>query len=246
MNFSDAPARALIVDDEVNGGKNLELLLNKYCPAVEILAVVQNLNAARTMLQSSQVDIVFLDIQMDRESGFDLLPDLPLNQMKVIFVTAHEAYAIRAIKVGCLDYLLKPIDIEELQRAVSKALDAINGRGPAAFKSSGLAQDDKLVLHHDGKITIHKLGEVVRIEADAGYSNVHFKDRTSVLVSKPLKVFEDQLSPGFIRIHQSYLVNLEHVEQFSYRNSTVRLSDQVQLAVSKRKLTHVTEVLKNL
>ncbi|WP_149526496.1 LytR/AlgR family response regulator transcription factor [Sphingobacterium hotanense] len=214
--------RAVLIDDEISNVENLSTLLEKHCPQVTIIATARNVSDAVDAIEKYLPDLVFLDIQMGEQTGFDVLKLLPTRNFEVIFVTAYDQYGIQAVKFAALDYLLKPIDIEELVNAVNKA-------GYKLAKQIQTSQLDfllqqikipetnisKIALQMQSEIRYVALSEIVRCEADNTYTHFFLSSGEKILVSKSLKEYADLLCPsGFLRTHQSHLVNPKYVKSW--------------------------------
>lgn len=214
--------RAVLIDDEISNVENLSTLLEKHCPQVTIIATARNVSDAVDAIEKYLPDLVFLDIQMGEQTGFDVLKLLPTRNFEVIFVTAYDQYGIQAVKFAALDYLLKPIDIEELVNAVNKA-------GYKLAKKMQTSQLDfllqqikipetnisKIALQMQSEIRYVALSEIVRCEADNTYTHFFLSSGEKILVSKSLKEYADLLCPsGFLRTHQSHLVNPKYVKSW--------------------------------
>ncbi|RYF21049.1 MAG: response regulator transcription factor [Flavobacteriales bacterium] len=214
--------RAILIDDEISNLENLQALLQKHCPQVTIMATAQNVNDAVNAIEKHSPHLVFLDIQMGEQTGFDVLKLLPKRNFEVIFVTAYDQYGIQAVKFAALDYLLKPIDIEELINAVNKTQQKL------ATQLQNLQLDfllqqlkkpeinaTKIALQMQSEIRYITLSEIIRCEADNTYTFFFLANNERILVSKSLKEYADLLSPnGFLRTHQSHLVNPKYVKSW--------------------------------
>ncbi len=218
--------KAIVVDDEESARQTMTKMLERYCPEVSLLGDAESVSAAEELIESTNPDLIFLDIRIGKNSGFDLLQRIDYQKYSVIFTTAYDNYALQAIKFSAIDYLLKPLDPEALTAAVAKAQKQLD-RNESYLrvllehldKKGG--QEKNIVLPFSGGYRISKIEEIIYLEADRNYSAIHFTDDTKLLVSKTLKQFDDLLIPkGFFRIHHSYLINLQHVKQF---NSNGRL-----------------------
>lgn len=214
--------RAILIDDEISNLENLRTLLEKHCPQVSIIATAQNVNDAVNIIEKYLPDLVFLDIQMSEETGFDVLKMLPKRNFEVIFVTAYDQYGIQAVKFAALDYLLKPIDIEELINAVNKAehkLSAPLQTSQLDFLLQQLKKSEPnastIALQMQSEIRYIALSEIIRCEADNTYTYFFLSNSERILVSKSLKEYADLLRPnGFLRTHQSHLVNPKYVKSW--------------------------------
>ena len=214
--------KAIIVDDEPANVKNLTILLNKYCPQVEILGSANNNQDALSLFEADKPHLIFLDIQLDNDTGFNLLKLLPKKDFEVIFVTAYDNYGIQAIKFAALDYILKPIDIDELASAVNKAEVKLKEKQQTMqldFLVNHIKRDHavplKIALPQQKEIIYVLLTNIVRCEAEGTYTFFYLQNGEKILVSKVLKEYAELLeSNGFIRTHQSHLVNLTFVKSW--------------------------------
>ncbi len=214
--------KAILIDDEVFNLENLRTLLEKHCPQVKLMATAQNVNDAVNAIEKYLPDLVFLDIQMGEQTGFDVLKLVATRNFEVIFVTAYDQYGIQAVKFAALDYILKPIDIEELKNAVNKA----HHKSAIQIKSSQLdfllqqlkkpqTNITKIALQMQSEIRYVSLSEIIRCEADNTYTHFLLSGNEKILVSKSLKEYADLLQPnGFLRTHQSHLVNPKYVKSW--------------------------------
>jgi two-component system LytT family response regulator len=202
---------AVIVDDERLARRELRTLLEEgHAAEVHVVGEAVSVEQAARMVRTTDADLVFLDITLGQESGFDLLPQLG-DDVDVVFVTAHDQYAVRAFEVNALDYLLKPVVPERLAMAVQRLTS------PAAHPSASrlLAYDDRLFLRLDGRRRFVRVGEIMAIEAASDDSYLHLAAQPGrVRAAKSLREWEERL-PGryFVRIHRSTIVNLEFIER---------------------------------
>ncbi len=244
--------RALIVDDELSNQENLQQLLKTYADDVEVVAVAGNVDEGKAAIQKHRPELVFLDIQLHGRSGFDLLKEVEEIDFAVIFVTAYDQYGIQAIKFAALDYLLKPIDIDELKAAISKARKAIQ----QTKKNERLGhlleylKDEKQVspriaLPMFGETRYVNVGDIMHCEADNTYTRFFLKDGEKVLVSRTLKEYADMLaSHGFLRTHQTHLVNVEHIKSWIREDGgSLLLKDNTKIPISKVNRTKVKDML---
>jgi two-component system LytT family response regulator len=245
--------RAILIDDEKNNLDNLSLLLSQYCPDVRVEAVALNAEEGRKLIGQLHPDIVFLDIQMPGKSGLDLLRELPRLDFEIIFVTAYDQYGIQAVKFAAVDYLLKPIHVPELQEAVRKA--AIRSREKQKNgQMENLLQLLQRQQHKDEhRIALTTLKEtrflytrqIVRCESDNNYSHFFLDDGEKLLVSKPIYEYEALLKDyGFIRCHQSHLVNKKFIKSWVREDGGFLLLDNgTTVPVSRNKKEAVLEAL---
>jgi len=232
--------KTLIIDDEIAAIENLEILLGKYCKEVEIVGTARSAKEGYELINKEAPELVLLDIEMPHGSGFDLLKKFSNPSFTVIFTTAYNQYAIQAIKFSALDYLLKPIDIEELISAISKvekknAID--NERVNLLLENFDTKSNKRLALPKDGGYSIVKVENIIRCEASDNYTTFHIEDKKPILVSKTLKEFEKLLPKDqFLRVHQSHLINLNKVEEYYKTDGAyVLMEDGSTVSISRRK-----------
>jgi two-component system LytT family response regulator len=235
--------KALVVDDEENSRKALLNMLQYYCKDIDVIGQAENITGAYEMINEYNPDVVFLDIQMPGGNGFELLKKFKPIPFKVIFVTAYDHFALRAIKLSAVDYLLKPVSPKELIRSVGKLekqMDVEDLFDKQIETLEDNMQSDrqvkKIILNTSTTMHVIKINEVIRCEADENYTRVIKEDGKAVLVAKTLKDFDEMLSPfGFCRIHQSHLINLSHVITFEKSVGIVILTTKERVPVSSRR-----------
>ncbi len=218
--------RAIIIDDEEKGRKLLRNLIAEYCDDVEVVALADSVPAGLDAITRHVPDLLFLDIVMPNQDGFDLLEQMVDLNPEVIFTTAYNEYAIRAIRACALDYLLKPIDVEDLQAAVETARVKIAEKNPALADArlstliesmqSESQRPQKIGFPTANGVVFYNIEDISVCKAEGNYTTVYFDNREKEeLVSKTLKEFEELLSDyNFIRTHRSYLVNLNHLKEY--------------------------------
>lgn len=248
----DTKIKSVIVDDERNNCENLKELLGKYCPEVEIVGTAHSAAEGIESILRLKPSLVFLDIQMQGGSGFDLLEQIMTVDFEVIFVTAFDQYAIRAIRFCAIDYLLKPVDILELQAAVQRATHKIRQRDPNLAMTTLLANrktptdDLKIALPTAERILFVLVSEIIRCLGENNYTTVFLKNGTSVLVSKTLKEYEELLSDkGFLRVHQSHLINHQYIRSFEkHDGGYLKMTDGASVPISRQRKQQVLQQLK--
>ncbi len=218
--------RAIIIDDEKKAQEVLAFNLETYAKNISVVASFSNIQDAAEAIPDLDFDILFLDINMPHGNGFELLGRNLLDNELVIFVTAHEDYAIDAFKVDAFDYLLKPIDSVELIRVIQKAkkhLSTNNGESTIIFKSGY----EKVILD---------ISDILHISSEGNYTTIYAKDNKSYMISKNLKKVEELYfcQYPFIRVHQSHIVNCLNIVKFS--STTVTLKNNLTVSVSKQGL----------
>lgn len=245
--------KAIMIDDEEDSRITLRNFINKYCPEVVLLAEADTIELAVAQIEKHDPDIVFLDINMPSEDGLTLFKKIPEPGFYTIFVTAHDEYALKAIKHNALDYLLKPVNIAELVLAVNRA-KALHDKKSMHSQLNQLLQSipkksntEKICLPlADGFIYVY-IHEIIRCEAEGSYSVFYFTNRKKLMVSRTLGTYEALLKEhNFIRVHNSHLINLEHVEQYQRgRGGTVVMSDKKEVMVSQRKRDDFLRMVNN-
>lgn len=238
---------ALIVDDEEYSRKSLYYLIQEHCPEVRVEGIAKSVAEARELIRETHFDLTFLDIAMPKESGFELLPDLQERGIMVIFTTAYDQYALKALKASAVDYLLKPTDIEELQQAVKKAQDWVKLRSESQPAEPGFEDESKITLSHTNGFDVVDTSDIVYIEADSNYSIFHLSNNENIVISKPLKEFEEMLTArNFLRIHKSVIINFRYVKAYSHKNGLqVILNNDITLPVSRRRSNEFQERAKS-
>lgn len=248
--------KAIIVDDEEFARSSLFFLLQQNCPEVEITGIARSVAEAKDILAHHNINLIFLDIAMPGENGFELIPDAQQQNAAVIFTTAFDQYALKAIKANALDYLLKPIDIEELKIAVNKVSDHIKLYQNQQIKDeritnlasslSSRAEIRKLTLPYGQGFKMIDVDDIIYIEADSNYSVFHLNNHEKVTVSKVLREFEELLpSDQFVRIHKSSIINLNHLKEYNSKNGLqALLKNGESINVSRRRASDFYEKIK--
>jgi two-component system, LytTR family, response regulator len=246
--------KALIVDDEEKACSILKTLLERYTPEITDIEIVHNAMDAFFKIKEWNPDLVFLDIQMPFMNGFDLLNKLEEVNFDIVFTTAFNQYAIQAIRFSALDYLLKPIDVEELTNAVQRFLQRRNSVAPTNLQYQNLVSnlaarkndDFTLAIHGNQGMQFLKINEIIRLEGDRNYTMFYLSAERKHLASKTLKEYEELLSDkGFYRIHKSHLVNSIFVESLS-QDGIVLMKDKSQVEVSRRRLPDIRKIFNQL
>jgi two-component system LytT family response regulator len=247
--------KAIIIDDEKTSRDALAGLLKRYCPQVEILDQADGVESAKEVIKKHEADVLFLDIQMPDGSGFKLLEEVGEElSAYVIFTTAFDQFAIKAIKYSALDYLLKPILVEELIASVKKLermKDSGETQGNMRVLIENVHQKDKepkkIVLSTSDGVFVIEVNDVIRCQSDNYYSIFHFTNGKHLLISKTLKESEELLQDrNFFRPHKSHLINIKHIKTYIKAKSTIILSDGTEIPVSRRKKEKVMEIIRNI
>jgi len=236
--------KTIIVEDEVNARKALVNMLEFYEKDVEIIGQAKNVQEGVELIKSTRPDLVLLDVRLPDGTGFDLISKLKKHNFKLVFVTAYNEYALKAIKLSALDYLLKPVKPNELNRALDKVREAIENEEQLRVKYetaienfSRPATERKIILNTVESMYVLEVPKIIRCEASENYSSVYAKNKERILLAKTLKDFEEMLVPfGFFRVHQSHLINLQYVDRYEKKGSgRVLLKNGEKIPVSTRR-----------
>lgn len=230
--------KALIVEDEDASRKSLRLLLEKFCPEIEVMGEAINVEEASQIVRTQHPELVFLDIKLSEDNGFRLLDAFQPLPFKVIFTTAYDEFATKAFRYSVLDYLLKPIHFDELIQAVEKYKSG-ESLQLAAQQLDTLAHNLKnlpprVALPTKEGFQFVELEAVVRCEADSNYTRFYLSSSKKILTSRSLKVYEDMLaSAGFFRIHRSHLINMKFLDRYRRgKHPEVEMADGAVLALA--------------
>lgn len=240
--------RAYILDDERPARENLSGALKRYCPEVRVVGDSNTIDQALVDIPHLAPNLLFLDVELKDRLVFELVEQLE-DRPQIVFVTGHDRYALNAIKVEALDYLIKPIVPRDLVKAVNKANQAIQ-KEVLLGKLKELIQEgsqQKLSIPGKDKYRITNINDLVYCESDNNYTKFHLIDGDVVLVSKTLKSFEQQLpEESFFRIHQSFIVNLDYVKYFVKKDNLLILNTGEKLPVAQRKRSALLNLVKDL
>jgi len=241
--------KAVIIDDLPEAVQSLRADLESYCTEIDIIGAAPSVVEGAKILKQLKPDLLFLDIQLEDGTGFDLLEILDGFSFKVIFTTALDSFAIKAFRFSAVDYLLKPIDPDELQEAVTKAKQSISADYEFLLENVKEHKPlERIALHTLEKIQIVRISDIIRCESSGNYTTFFFKDGTKLLVTKTLKEFDKLLSEHlFLRVHQSHLVNGKQIKAFVKTDGGyLQMSDGAQVPVSTRKRAGIIELLEKL
>lgn len=243
--------KVVIVDDEKNNSELVSNLLAMFCKEVEVLAVADSVQSGYQAITDHKPDLVFLDIQMPDGTGFDLLQCFDNYDFKVIFITAHQEYAIEAFKICAIDYILKPLSPQMLIAAVKKAEQAISStelnqkiKNLLSNVTESGGQEKKIVLKTLERIYSVGIQEIVRFESEGSYTTVFLRDGKRIVVSRLIKEFDEMLcNDNFTRVHQSHLINMDYLFCFEKTDNQIMMKDNSLIPVSSRKKEHVLSLI---
>ncbi len=242
---------ALIIDDEEKGRIVLKQKLAVHCPNVTVIGEADGGESGKAMIETFRPDVVFLDIEMPGTNGFDMLNNLNEKNFHLIFTTAYNQYAIKAIKFAAFDYLLKPIDIEELKAAISRIPNIkpndVSGQLEvlAINAQKNIKNFNRIAIPTLDGLSFFNTNELIHLDADSNYTLLYFTDDRKILASRTLKEFEDQLGEEqFIRLHNSHLVNINFISRYiKGEGGQVVLANGKVIDVSRRKKAELMRML---
>ena len=247
--------RAIIIDDESAMQEVNSQLLAEYFPNIEHVGTANSITSGIALIQKENPDLVLLDIQLTDGSGFQLLQKLPSYDFKVVFITAFDSYAIKAIKFSAIDYILKPVNEIEFQQAIQRAVDLIKSKEHTESQVNVLMdslkkeiQSKKLVLRTSDSIHVVDISDIHFCKSDNRYTTFYFEGGEKILVSKSLKDYEGLLKEyGFFRPHQSYLVNLNHIKKVDKTDhGFIIMKNKKEIPISTRQMKNLINLLDSL
>ncbi|MBD3583487.1 LytR/AlgR family response regulator transcription factor [Flavobacterium selenitireducens] len=249
----------LLIDDDANLRNGLKSLLERYAPDFNILGEADSVETGIKSMDALKPQVVFLDIQLADGTGFDILESLAKKHGQatshIVFITAHEQYAIKAFRFSALDFLLKPVDPEDLEKVIGKIRSVVS-------KNEGFAHIDlllenirrkvdnfkRIALSTSEGIHLFEISDIVRCESEDNYTKFYIKNNKPILISKTLKEYEEMLGEhGFERIHQSHLINLSYLKSYIKKDGGyVIMSDGSHLPISQRKKERLQELIRTI
>lgn len=251
---------AIIIDDERNLCEALEIMLKQNCPNIKLCGSANSAKAGRQLLAEKKVDLIFLDIKMPGEDGFAFLNTISVEDYAVIFTTAYQEFALKAIKANAIDYLLKPINSEDLIEATNKAISCLLQRKnkeevyqiyseslknlKLQLKDSSL-HTDKITIYEQSGFRILEIKLIRYLEADGNYTIIHLSSLEKILSTKSLGEFDKILDqPTFFRIHKSFIINMNYLKGYSnYQGSFAIIDDNTQLPISRRRINEFKQLI---
>lgn len=235
--------KTIIVEDEHASQLLLKTIIENYCPQLHLAGVASNIEEAKWLIKSHSPDLIFLDIELKEQTGFDLLDAINFNTIKIIFTTAYDQYAVKAFKYRAIDYVLKPYSPKDIIMAVNKAKEKQYDDG--LFERLKTLMAENLTSHHNSKLEVSTLegiqildiDEIIRVEASGSYSKIQMDSGKSILVSKLIKEIETQLPlQQFCRVHKSHLINLNFVKSYVREDGGyILLSNTDRIPVARRR-----------
>lgn len=231
--------KAILVDDEKHCTDRLQHLLLKHSDIIHVIAVCHNIEAAKTNIEKLNPDLVFLDIQLNEDTAFALLKRIKAIKFQIIFTTAYNKYAIDAIKFSAFDYLLKPINNEELKLTLTrlKNMTLPNLKLDALFYNTAHSEEKKIIIATEKETFFLKISEIIRCKAEGSYTSIFVASGNRILASKTLKYFDELLSSyTFFRSHQSHLINLKFIAKYvKGTKAYLIMNDRSEVPLAKRR-----------
>jgi two-component system, LytTR family, response regulator len=247
---------AIIIDDEPNNIDNLSSLLQKHCPAISVAGTANTAGQGKELIVQLQPDLVLLDIQMPGQSGFDLLRSLPSHDFEIIFVTAFDNYGIQAVKFSAIDYLLKPVNPEELKRAIEKVVLKSKQKKQnlqlenliTLLQKNQHKEEHRIALPGSKETRFAYTRDIIRCESSNNYTTFYLVNGEKLVVSRPIYEYDELLaSYGFLRCHQSHLVNKQYIKSWIKEDGGYLLmEDRSQVPVSRQKKDLVRQEIETI
>lgn len=251
--------KAILIDDDQNLREGMKGLLARFAPNITIIGEADSVATGIEVMDTLKPQVVFLDIQLNDGTGFDILEQIAAKngpiKTNIVFITAHEQYAIKAFRFSALDFLLKPVDPEELQKVIVKIESVLEKTNDYAHIDLLLENIRKKVdnfkriaLSTSEGIHLFDISDIIRCESEDNYTKFYIKNSKPVMISKTLKEYEELLTEhGFERIHQSHLINLNYLKSYIKKNGGyVIMADESHLPISQRKRERLQEILKTI
>lgn len=241
--------KAVIIEDEPVYAEMVQSLSDEFYPGIEIRGYAQTVETAALLLASAQPDIAFCDIELKDGTMFDVLKKMNSISFQIIFITAHNKFAIQAFKFSAIDYLLKPVEETEFRNAVDRAIERVNQKQLQHIRlmlenMDRSNENRRIVLRTMDQIHIVNVKDIVRCRADNTYTTFYLVTGENILVSKGMKEYEDILCEnGFFKIHQSHIINLQFLRKIDKSSEEVILSDKTRLPLSQRRKQDLLQIL---
>lgn len=249
---------AILIDDDINLRNGMKALLERTAPEIQIIGEADSVETGAVLMKKTQPQVVFLDIHLGDGSGFDILEEVSKSvkiNSQIVFITAHEQYAIKAFRFSALDFLLKPVDPEELEKVIEKVKSIVHKNDSVAHIDLLLENIRKKVdnfkriaLSNADGVHLFEISDIIRCESLDNYTKFYIKNNKPILISKTLKEYEELLAEhGFERIHQSHLINLNYLKSYIKKDGGyVVMADETHLPISHRKKERLQEILRTI
>lgn len=245
--------KVLIIDDERRTRSMLRKMISLTSFSLEVVGEAEDVESGIVAIREHQPDIILLDIQMPDGSGFDLLDRISKRNFEIIFITAHEEFAIRAIKFSALDYILKPVEIEELESSLENAIDAIQTKSDLSVSYEALMNNLKnnnkrVVIRTKTSMYVFDINDIIHCQSDRNYTYFYLNDDRKIMTSKTLKDFEEVLTlPDFIRCHRSHIININYLDRYERGDGgTIIMKNGTEIPLSRLSRERFMDVLDSL
>jgi two-component system LytT family response regulator len=239
--------KAIIIDDIKDNVELLEYFLKKYCTSVEVVGKAYTYDEAISLVHSCDFQVIFLDIKLDKHDGFEVLEKLHSSNVFVVFITAYEEYALKAFKHDAVDYIVKPVGIQELKRVVEKLQDRISSQMVEDIEVDNQPSIDFIAVPSIDSIEFLKFDDILYLEADGRYTIIHLKNDKKVTATRNMSEYDDILDRSrFFRVHKSYVVNLGHVKKIHKSNGNYLelYNSKVSIPIARRRYQDLRDCLK--
>lgn len=249
---------AIVIDDELPARENLKILIEDFCEGIQVIATVGTIQEAKTLILDKKPDVIFLDIRMPSGAeGFDLLDSLEVIDFEIVFVTAFKNYAIQAFKANALDYLLKPVGIDELITTARKVVDHCKNNNSKdnkkklvsnAFSTINNQKVERIAVTHSKGLKLIEVEDIVRLQSHSNYTEIYFKDGSKFMDSKTMKTYQELLpSNDFMRLHNSHIVKLSEISEYQNdQGNLVILKNGDQIPVSRSNINNLMSFFKQV
>jgi len=242
--------RAAIIENELDAQSLLSSIISEFCPNLSLVGTAASISNGLTMLEETKPDIVFLDIEIEEGTSFEMLSKIPNYNFNIIFTTAYDHYALEAFKYGAIDYLLKPYSPQDVLAAIERVHkshydNAIFNRIEYLLKQNTSSSGSRIAINTSDGISFISINDIIRIEADRSYCYLHLSDGEKLLVSKPLKELESQLQPAnFFRVHSTHLINTDYIKKYSKEDGgTIIMTDGSIISIARRRKQEFLETI---
>jgi two-component system, LytTR family, response regulator len=245
--------KAVIIDDEEGARITLNALLTEYCTGIDVIGMTSNVPEGVRLINKLEPDVVFLDIEMPEYNGFELLEFFKEINFEIVFVTAYNQYAIKAFEVSAVDYLLKPVEIDQLQAAILKVAEKRTQKNSMhrleLMKDTYRGADvRKIALPMIDGLVFVEVNDIIYFEADRAYTHIYFRNGSRLTVSKPLRTYEEILSdnPNFFRAHRSNMINMSFISKFSRGDVMITMENGQTISLARDKKQEFEQLMKSL
>jgi two-component system LytT family response regulator len=243
--------KSIIIEDDIELAQTLAKIISVEAPSFELMGIAGSIAEGEKLIAEVKPDVAFFDVELKDGLSFELLEKLPKIDFEIVFVTAYSHYAINAFQYSAIDFVVKPIDPDDIRRASERALESLSKKNiderikNLLFNRSNENSEQRIVLQTAGSVHVVKVKDIIRCESDINYTTFYLSDGKSIVVSKTMGEFERILPPYFFRAHRSNLINLNYVVEVKKRSGIAILSNNEKIEISSRKKDAFFQALKN-